>query len=63
MVLEISAEQMAVYRATAQQRRQQHHRREIQHAVDQHDNEAERVVAVEQQAQVEQRLAAGQVHR
>ena len=34
-----------------QQRRQQHHRREVQHAVDQHQHQAERVVAVEQQAE------------
>ena len=38
-----------------QQRRQQHHRRDVQHAEDADQHEAERVVAVEQQPQVQER--------
>ncbi len=38
-----------------QQRRQQDHGREVQHAVDRHQHQAERVVAVAQQAEIEER--------
>ena len=40
-----------------QQRRQQHHRREVQHAVDRHQRQPDRIVAVGQQLQVQERLA------
>ena len=43
-----------------QQRRQQHHRGEVQHAVDRHQHEADRIVAVGQQLQVQERRRGGE---
>ena len=46
-----------------QQRRQQHHRRKVEHAVDRHQHQADGVVAIPQQAQVEERRVAGEAVR
>ena len=43
-----------------QQRRQQHHRGEVQHAVDRHQHEADRVVAILQETRVQERLVRGE---
>ena len=37
-----------------QQRWQQHHGREVQHAVDRHQDEADRIVAIQQQPQIQE---------
>ena len=40
-----------------QERRQQHHGREVEHAVDRHQHEADGIIAVGQQPQIQERRA------